>query len=97
MVATRKRKKKSSFPTCNHMSEMHYIPLQTIEVLSLVSAATHAVRSGYDDATEFLETAVNTLLNVSNIDCTFKKDGTMVLTVNPEEKRKVRKCKPKSR
>jgi hypothetical protein len=80
----KKRLKIVDLPTCTHMSAFHDVRMPTIAALALVSAATHAVRHGYDDATDWLESAVNALLEAFDIDCEFEDDGTMVLTVNPE-------------
>lgn len=91
MVARKRRTK--AMPECNHMAETHRVKLTAIQVLSLISASTHAVRTGYDDAPEFLEEAVNELLEQTNTECKFKRDGTMLLTYNAKgtpKKRKVR-------
>lgn len=79
------RKNKSIMPQCDHMQEEHLVPLTAIEALSLVTAATHAVRSGYDDAPEWLEVAVNRVLEHCRIDCSFDDDGAMVLTYHAME------------
>lgn len=79
-MAKKTRKPKSGMPKCDCMRDVHTVNLTTVEVLSIVSAATHGVRCGYDDAPLFLQDGINQLLNQCNIDCTFKKDGTMVLT-----------------
>lgn len=88
-MAKKKAKKKAvaatvTMPTCKHMTERHTIRLLTIEALSLISAATHAVKNGYDDGTDVLEDAVNELLHSCGIDCEWEDDGTMILTVNPK-------------
>lgn len=74
----------NEMPSCNHMQDEHSVVLTTLEALCLVTAATHAIRNGYDDAPEHLEDAVNAVLSQCNIDCTFAEDGTMVLTYNHE-------------
>lgn len=81
MVA-RRTTKKNHMPKCDHMRDVHCINLTTIQVLSLISAATHAVRAGYDDAPDILEDGVNALLDQARIDCEFE-DDTMILTYNP--------------
>jgi len=80
----KKRLKIVDYPTCKHMRASHDVRMPTIAALALVSAATHAVRHGYDDGTDWLEDAVNCLLDACGIDCEFEDDGTMILTVNPE-------------
>lgn len=89
---TKKKAKKSSMPKCNHMMDMHRLELPTLVVLSLVSAATHAVQHGYDtDDDTFLEGAINVLLDKCHIDCRFEKDG-MVLTYDADAYRKAKKA-----
>lgn len=83
-MVRRNQRKNPQMPSCNHMLDEHRVVLTTVEALSLISAATHAVRGGYDDAPEQLQDAVNALLNQCNIDCKFKKNGTMILTYNHE-------------
>lgn len=77
----KKRLKIVDLPTCTHMSAFHDVRMPTVAAVALVSAATHAVRNGYDDGTDWLESAVNALLEAFDIDCEFEKDGTMVLSV----------------
>jgi len=84
MAKTKSRKPKKSKSHCKHMHHTHCVYMTTLEALSLISAATHAVRSGYDDAGVILEFAVNGLLDQCNIDCEFD-EGSMTLTVNPVE------------
>ena len=85
MAKTKSRKPKKKKSHCMHMHHTHCVYMTTLEALSLISAATHAVRSGYDDGDDsYLESAVNGLLDQCNIDCEF--DGrSMTLTVNPVE------------
>lgn len=78
------RKRKKRTPGCKHMQDTHAVFLSTIEALSLITAATHAVQHGYDEADEVLESAVNSLLDQCNISCEFK-DSAMVLTYHPTE------------
>jgi hypothetical protein len=90
---TTTRKKKQSMPKCNHMAEMHRPELPTIAVLSLISAATHAVQNGYDTDDDYvLEGAINALLVQCHIDCTFKK-GKMILTYDADAYRKAKRSK----
>lgn len=86
-----KAKRKSRMPKCNHMADMHSVQLPTIAVLSLVIAATHAVRNGLsDDDSEYLEPAVNALLDQCFIDCDFDEDGNMCLTYDADAARAAR-------
>lgn len=80
-MAKRKRKKTA---TAGHncMDDLHSLTLTTIEIMSLVSVATHGVQHGYEDGVEVLEEAVNRLLNQAGIDCAFDDDGVMTLTYN---------------
>lgn len=88
-MATKTKKRKARMPKCNHMMDMHTVELPTIAVLSLVTAATHAVRNGYDTDNDFaLEGAVNVLLDACHIECKCRKDGTMVLHYNADAYRK---------
>jgi hypothetical protein len=80
----KKKNRKSKMPQCDHMNELHCVYLTTVEVLSVVSAATHGVRHGYSDDDVSLEGGVNALLNQANIDCEWEDDGTMVLTYTPQ-------------
>lgn len=73
----------AAYPECSHMADVHDIRLSTIEIMAVISAATHGVRTGYEDGDEWIEPAINRMLDQSNIDCKFQKDGTMVLTYNP--------------
>ena len=66
------------------MDKRHCLCLTRIEVLSLVSAATHGVRNGYDDAPEHIESAINQLLEQADIDCEFDDDGTMKLIIKTD-------------
>ena len=89
MAKRKARRKKAggktvTFDMCKHMTEGHQVRLLTIEALALISAATHAVKNGYDDGTDVLEDAVNELLHSCGIDCEWEDDGTMILTVNPK-------------
>jgi len=87
MVARRttRKKKKNSMPCCNHMLDVHAVRLTTVEVLTLISAATHGFRCGYDDAVENLQDGINKLLQQCNIDCKWDEDGTMILTYCPKK------------
>lgn len=80
-VKNKRPAKVVDLPECEHMAAFHDIRMPTVAALALVSAATHAVRNGYDDGTDWLESAVNCLLESCGIDCDFEDDGTMVLTV----------------
>jgi hypothetical protein len=68
----------------NPMEKRHCLCLTRVEVLALVSAATHGVRNGYDDAPEQIESAINHLLEQADIDCKFDEDGTMTLVINTD-------------
>lgn len=88
MAKRAKRKTKSrasAMPDCDCMNETHCVYLTTVEALSLITAATHAVRGGYDDAPTHLESAVNGLLEQCGIDCEFRDDGVMTLTYGAKE------------
>lgn len=85
MAKTKRRKGRRKTPDCKHMHHTHCVYMTTLEALSLITAATHAVRSGYDDDEDTLEDAVNGLLDQCSIDCHFDDDGVMTLTVNPVE------------
>lgn len=89
---TKAKKKKQRMPKCDHMMDMHRPELPTIAVLSLVTAATHAVRTGYDtDDDSVLEYAINALLDQCHIECEFE-DGQMVLTYDADAYRKAKKA-----
>lgn len=94
-MATKTKKRKSSRPACNHMMDMHKVELPTIAVLSLITAATHAVRHGLseDDGAEYLEGAVNFLLDRCHITCEFDKSGAMTLTYDADAYRKARRVR----
>jgi hypothetical protein len=84
-MMARKKKSRKKDCGCKHMAETHCVFMKTIEALALVTAATHAVRSGIDEGEAFddiLEASVNGLLEQCNIDCEFE-DGVMTLVVNP--------------
>lgn len=88
---TKKKTRGRRMPKCNCMMDMHMVELPTIAVLSLVSAATHAVQAGYDMGDDIaLEGAVNALLDTCHIDCKFRKDGTMVLFYDADAYRKAK-------
>lgn len=93
MATKTKKKAKQQMPECNCMMDMHHPELPTIAVLSLVSAATHAVRTGYDtDEDCVLKSAVNALLDQCHINCSFE-DGQMTLTYDANAYRKAKKIK----
>lgn len=77
-----KRKKKTATAGHNCMDDLHSLTLTTIEIMSLVSVATHGVQHGYEDGVEILESAVNRILNQADIECEFDDDGVMTLTYN---------------
>jgi hypothetical protein len=80
----RKKVRWKKGPACSHMGDIHGLRLSTSEIMAVVSAATHGVRRGYDDGDDSLiDAAINRMLDQSNIDCKFRKDGTMTLTYNP--------------
>ena len=82
-MAKRKARRKKG-RACSHMGDIHGLSLSTSEIMAVVSAVTHGVRSGYDDGDDgLIEDAINRMLDQSNIDCKFRKDGTMTLTYNP--------------
>lgn len=76
----KKRLKIVDVPTCKHMRRFHTVGMPTFAAMALISAATHAVRNGYDDRANCLEDAVNAMLEAFNIDCDFEDDGAMVLS-----------------
>ena len=85
-MARKKKSRKKKDCGCKHMTETHCVFMTTIEALALVTAATHAVRSGIDEGEAFdeiLEAGVNGILDQCNIDCEFDDDGGMTLVVNP--------------
>jgi hypothetical protein len=92
-MATKTKKTKRRMPKCNCMMDMHHPELPTIAVLSLVTAATHAVRNGYDTDEDYVLTgAVNALLHQCHIECEFK-DGQMTLTYDGDAYRKAKKSR----
>lgn len=62
------------------LADAYEVTMSVAEALALVTAATHAVRSGFpDEDGGLLEDAVNAVLNQCSIDCEFDGDR-MTLT-----------------
>lgn len=62
------------------LADVYEVTMSVAEALALVTAATHAVRSGFpDEDGGLLEDAVNAVLNQCSIDCDFDGDR-MTLT-----------------